>query len=82
MTLTYAGNRKLCNYRNQFKGRLGEIEYNEHEEQRLLKIADYLREQGWEVDTGVEGWAGIQVEDRSEFDLLMEDYKTAKKIIK
>lgn len=75
MNLKYVGNRA-------FGMRLAEFSCSENEEERLLRIADYLRGQGWKVDTGCELWAAIEVADRQEFDYVMDDYKDAKKIIK
>lgn len=75
MTLKYVGKRA-------FKMRLGEFGYSEKEEGRAAKIFEYLKKQGWDIDTGVYEWAAVEVADRAEFDYLMADFKAAKRIIK
>lgn len=75
MTLNYVGNRA-------FKTRLAEFEYSEKEEKRFMKIAGFMKKEGWNIDTGVEGWAAIEVEDREQFNEVMADFKKAKKLIK
>lgn len=76
MKLTYVGKR-------QFKNRLAEFSYTDGEEERFMKIAEYLQNEcGYDIDTGVANWAAIEVEDKEEFDKVMQDFKEAKKIIK
>ena len=75
MTLKYVGGR-------QFKDRLAEFTYTDDEEERFDKIAEYLRHAGYEIDVGVMNWAAIRVEDKAEFDAVMEDWKKAKKLIR
>ena len=55
MTINYVG----CRAWRESPSR---ISYTEKEECRFLKIANYLRDLGYEIDTGVEGWAAIRVE--------------------
>lgn len=75
MTLNYVGERA-------FKMRMGEFTYREEEEERAFKIFEYLREQGWDIDTGVYEWAGVNVADKEEYNCLMADFKCAKKLFK
>lgn len=84
MVIKYVGNRQTNEYigSRQFKARFAEITCTEKEQDRLFRIADYLREQGWDVDDGIECWVSIKVTDKREFDHVMEDYKEAKKMIK
>ena len=47
-----------------------------------MRVFDFLRNiKGWNIDTGVYGWAGCEVEDRDEYDELVRDYKKAKKML-
>ena len=75
MTLTYVGNRAS-------KTRLAEFGYNDKEEQRFLEIAAKLKELGWCIDTSVENWAGCEVEDKNEFELLKSDWKRMRRATK
>lgn len=75
MTVKYVGNR-------QFKNRLAEFTYEDREEARFDKIAEYLRNEGYDIDTSVANWAAIEVADRDEYEQVVETYKKAKKMIK
>lgn len=75
MTINYVGNR-------QFNKRLAEFNCTEKEYERFLKIMEHLQGLGYEVDTGVVYWAAIEVDDRYEYEQVLEDYKAAKKLIK
>lgn len=75
MTIKYVGNR-------QFKTRLAEFTYEDHEEARFEKIAEYMRSEGYDIDTGCANWAAIEVDDRNEYEQVVETYKKAKKMIK
>lgn len=61
MTLKYVGSRA-------FDYPLAEFSYEEHEEDRFMKIAEALKSEGYKIDTGVQGWAAIRLEDYSEFE--------------
>lgn len=74
MTLKYVGIRA-------FRERLAEFGYSEEEEEHFMKIADYLREAGWNIDTGCENWAAIKITNKEEFNHVMEDFKKAKKCL-
>lgn len=74
MRIQYVGSRA-------FKTRLAEMTCTEKEEEKLLNVADYLREQyGYAVDTGVECWAAIVVADRSEYEEVLAAWRQAKKV--
>lgn len=75
MTINYVGTR-------QFDDRLAEFSYTDAEETRFLKIIEYMKKQGWDIDTGVENWAAIKVLDKNEYDCVLADWKKAKKLIK
>ena len=75
MTINYVGCRA-------WRNRLAEFSYTEKEECRFLKIANHLRDLGYEIDTGVEGWAAIRVDDRDKYNQVVEDYRKAKRLIK
>ena len=75
MTLNYVGNR-------QNKTRLAEFTYTEREEARFLRIVNRLDSLGYEVDTGVLGWAAVEVADRAEYDMLKADFQAARREIK
>lgn len=75
MTLKYVGERA-------FDHRLAEFNYEEHEEERFFKIAEELKEEGYNIDTGVEGWAAIRVEDRIEFEEVKRDFQRIRRAIK
>ena len=76
MKLHYVGKR-------QFKARLAEMEYSEKEERRFFDIVKYLeKECGWEIDTGVYGWAAVIVDDYDEYEYFKKDFQEAKKKIK
>lgn len=75
MTIKYVGNR-------QFKTRLAEFTYEDHEETRFEKIVEYMRNEGYDIDTGCANWAAIEVDNRDEYEQVVETYKKAKKIIK
>ena len=83
MTISYRGtvaNEKVGGY---CKGkRFAEFSYEDHEEERFFKIADHLKKQGWDIDTGVYNWAAIEVSDREEYEAVLADWKEAKKLIK
>lgn len=75
MTIKYVGNRG-----NLHHGiRMAEFTYTEREAERFLRIVDKLKAMGWKVDTGVECWAAIVVEDRAEFNNVKADYKEIKR---
>ena len=75
MTLKYVGERA-------FDRRLAEFTYDDHEEERFMKIADALQEAGYDIDTGVQNWAAIKVEDRDEFDEVKELFQDLRRKIK
>ena len=75
MTINYVGERA-------WKHRLAEFSYRENETERFMKIAESLRETGYDIDTGCEGWAAIRVDDRNEYNQVVEDYRKAKRLIK
>lgn len=75
MTINYVGSR-------QFKNRLAEFSYEDNEFERFMKIAAYMKELGWNIDTGVYNWAAIAVADRGEYEDVLADYKEAKRLIK
>ena len=75
MTLNYVGERK-------YNERLAEFSYKENEEERFMKIASALEEYGYKIDTGVEGWAAIVVDDRNEFEEVKKDFQHLRKAIK
>ena len=75
MTLKYVGERA-------YDHRLAEFTYEEHEEERFFKIAEELKEEGYNIDTGVEGWAAIRVEDRNEFEEVKRDFQRIRRSIK
>ncbi len=75
MTLKYVGSRA-------YKHRLAEFSYEDKEEDRFMKIAEALREEGYEMDTGVEYWAAIKVEDRKEFDEIKKAFQRLRRSIK
>lgn len=78
MTIKYVGNRA-----SNLRGiRMAEFTYAEKEAEKFLRIVDKLKAMGWKVDTGVECWAAIMVEDKAEFDSVKADYKEVKKTIK
>lgn len=78
MEIFYDGNRSKYS-----KGeRLAEIFANYDEQAKLDKVVEQLRAKGWEVDDGIALWAGVKVEDKSEYNELKEDYKIAKKNVK
>ena len=52
------------------------------EQDAFGQIADYLKQQGWNIDTGVYNWAAIEVADREEYEAVLDDWKEAKKLIK
>lgn len=77
MTINYIGSRSRYTRRGV---RLADFSYCEKEEAFAMKVFDYLRDvDGWDIDTGVFGWAGCEVEDRDEYNELVRDYKKAKK---
>ena len=75
MTINYVGSR-------QFNKRLAEFSYTDEEESRFMKIVAHLRDLGYNVDTGCENWAAIEVADRAEYEDVLTDYKEAKRLIK
>ena len=75
MTLNYVGKRA-------FEKRLAEFSYEENEAERFMKIANALEEYGYKIDTGVEGWAAIEVDDRSEFEEVKKDFRYLRRTIK
>lgn len=81
MTINYRGT--VDNAKHRLAGRrFAEFSYEDHEEERFFKIADYLKQQGWNIDTGVYNWAAIEVSDREEYEAVLDDWKEAKKLIK
>lgn len=81
MTINYRGT--VDNAKHRLNGRrFAEFSYEDHEEERFFKIADYLKQQGWNIDTGVYNWAAIEVSDREEYEAVLDDWKEAKKLIK
>lgn len=75
MKLNYVGNRA-------FEKRLAEFSYEENEAERFMKIADALNEYGYKIDTGVEGWAAIEIDDHSEFEEIKKDFQYLRRITK
>ena len=81
MTINYRGT--VDNAKHRLGGRrFAEFSYEDHEEERFFKIADHLKQQGWNIDTGVYNWAAIEVSDREEYEAVLDDWKEAKKLIK
>lgn len=83
MTIKYIGTRS----NNEIGGycedkRFAEFSYKEEETEHFMKIVAYLENLGYSVDTGVEGWACVEVENADEYKTLAEDYKKAKKATK
>lgn len=80
MTVNYIGERNRYSNRG---ARMAEFSYAEKEEAFALRLFDFLRDiKGWNIDDGVIGWAGCEVEDRDEYNDLVRDYKKAKKMLK
>lgn len=83
MTIRYVGtrdNNRVGGYcRNK---RFAEFSYRDEEEERFSKVADYLKMQGYDIDTGVANWAVIEVADREEYNEVVEHFKEAKRGIK
>ena len=77
MTIQYIGKR-ACNRWGGKEHRIAEFIYEDKEEEKFMKIVEFLKELGYEIDTGVENWAAVEVNDRSEFEQLIRDYKKAK----
>ncbi len=75
MTLKYVGKRA-------FDERLAEFNYTEKETERFDRIAEELENEGYKVDSGVEGWAAIKVEDRDEFEEIKKDFQRLRRAIK
>ena len=81
MTINYRGT--VDNAKHRLSGRrFAEFSYEDHEEERFFKIAEYLKQQDWNIDTGVYNWASIEVADREEYEAVLDDWKEAKKLIK
>ena len=79
MTISYIGARSRYTSRGI---RQADFSYTEKEETLAMRVFDFLRNiKGWDIDTGVYGWAGCEVEDRDEYDELVRDYKKAKKML-
>ncbi len=79
MTLKYIGERAMG--KSEF--RIAEFNYNIGEEdERAERIFDALREEGYDVDSGIEGWAAIRIEDKSEFKEIMRIFKKLKRTIR
>lgn len=75
MTLKYVGERA-------FNCRLAEFSYEEHEDDRFMRIANALEEEGYKIDTGVEGWAAIKVENRNEFEEVKRIFQALRRTIR
>lgn len=75
MTLRYVGERA-------FDRRLAEFNYTEKEEERFDRIAHQLEDEGYKVDSGVEFWAAIEVEDRKEFEEVKRAFQRLRREIK
>lgn len=78
MTLNYVGERAF----NERNHRLAEFSYKENEEERFMRIASALEEYGYKIDTGVEGWAAIEVDDMTEFEEIKKDFQYLRRTIK
>lgn len=80
MNINYIGLRATANFKTPT--RLAEILYND-EDERDTKIAKYviklLRINGYKVDNGVSGWAAIPVDNRDNYDEILQDYKKFKR---
>lgn len=74
MTLKYVGSKA-------FDYPLAEFNYEEEESERFMRIAQALEDEGYKIDTGVQGWAAIRVEDRSEFEEIKRIWKNLKRKI-
>lgn len=75
MTLRYVGERA-------FDHRLAEFSYEDHEEDRFMRIANALEEEGYKIDTGIANWAAIKVEDRDEFEEVKRDFQRLRRTIR
>lgn len=75
MTLKYVGERA-------FKQRLAEFTYEDREEDRFMRIAEALEEEGYKIDTGVENWAAIVVDDRDEFEEVKKTFQRLRRTIR
>lgn len=83
MILSYRGTRSNAEVGGYCTGkRFAEFNYEDSDEERFFKIIDELKQIGWNVDTGVQNWACIEICDKDEFESLKEDWKQCKKRIK
>lgn len=73
MKIEYVGKNEEKNYREGF------ISYDENKErEKADKVFSILREKGYEI-LEEQGTANIIVYDRDEYEILVSDYKEAKK---
>lgn len=75
MTIKYIGSRA-------FDYPIVEFSYTAKEEDRFFRIVEALEEEGWKIDTSVEGWAAIAVFDKEEYNEVNKDFQRLKKEIK
>lgn len=73
MRVSYKGMDKNYPYR------VAEISFNENERTKIDKVVDLLEKEGWIIDTVTDGYYLCEVEDRSEYDDFVLDWKKAKK---
>ena len=76
MKIAYVGNRA---HHTTYGDRIAEVYYSDKEEEKALDMAWVLEMAGWKVDTGIYGVFYVKVEDREDYDELVEMYKDLKK---
>ena len=83
MRIIYRGTRDTTQIDGYCKGRrFAEFAYRDEEADRFFRIAEYLRDQGYNIDTGIWNWGSIEVSDREEYDDVVQCFKEAKRFIK
>ena len=77
MTINYKG------YSNDYKYRVAEISFDTEKESKLMDRMQAFLEKvhGYTVDI-CDGLALIEVDSREEYEMVVEDYKAAKKMLK
>lgn len=81
MTLIYEGGKQSYLYWNHEYHKMATFGYNMDTEDmtKVNAVINELVEKGWNIDDGVQEWAGCEVYDREEFNLLMRDFRAAKR---
>ena len=79
MTAKYVGTRDR-NWGEE-KSRAVELGCAENEQTAFNRVCDLLRVKGWDIDNGVECWGLCRVEDKSEADEFIREWKAAKRCI-